>query len=659
MGPVLWQDRNESKEGARRRRHPLKASLCVLLTAILCMPFTLAPAQALAADSESGRQVEMQLTTSTPLTAQASSTKSGWVSTSSGKKYYRNGEAVKGLQKIDGVYRYFSSKGILSTGYVAVKGATFYIDESGVVFGAKYKNKYYYGNLKSMTSADAYDFETLLWARAIVYDISSPSESREARLWKAFNWVTQKYYAIHREFNPYQENWIAVYARDHFSDSGGDCHSDAAAFAYLAAALGYPADMCIDGWMVGRGHAWCMIGDRIYDPLFYSRDSGYYGGTSGTLDTYQFSSSCPHIRVPVFNASHANASEAPCKALLDAGNMGLQKKNGAFYCYEDGVKVRNAWRTIGGKRYYFKASGKAATKSTKINSVYYVFGTDGALKKSNKAGKRIVKVAGKSYQVKPSGKAAKGWTASKKMYASDNGRIVTSSWRTISGKRYYFKANGAKATYSTKIGKYRYVFGANGVLQNSTQKGVRTVTVGKNQYRVNEKGRAVVGWSVDKMMRTNAKGIILKGVWYVDDEFYAATNKGVYNEELTEKLNEAAQEGTKATTLRRLLGDPLDELYAPSCNFAGDDGLWIYKHFTVATERPKGVQSIQEVIAAEIAEEERIAAEEKAKEEESGGDQQGAGGEGGSGEGGEPMGGQSLETQAAKKYEYITAIRAR
>jgi hypothetical protein len=77
---------------------------------------------------------------------------------------------------------------------------------------------------------------------SIVRSISGKNDSKATKLRKAFNWVIGKSYSIHRNFSPSMTNWPAIYANDHFDSIGGDCHADGAAFAYLAAAIGYDAD---------------------------------------------------------------------------------------------------------------------------------------------------------------------------------------------------------------------------------------------------------------------------------------------------------------------------------------------------------------------------------------------------------------------------------
>ncbi|MCD8012255.1 MAG: hypothetical protein LUG99_03600 [Lachnospiraceae bacterium] len=74
-----------------------------------------------------------------------------------------------------------------------------------------------------------------------------------------------------------------------------------------------------------------------------------------------------------------------------------------------------------------------------------------------------------------------------RFYKKD-GTMLTSSWKTINGYRYYFKANGNAAVGGYKIGNYIYVFKANGRLAKKSSAG--RVTVNGDTYYVDKKGRA-------------------------------------------------------------------------------------------------------------------------------------------------------------------------
>ncbi len=108
---------------------------------------------------------------------------------------------------------------------------------------------------------------------------------------------------------------------------------------------------------------------------------------------------------------------------------GLLKEGSCYRYYTEGKLLKNSWKNIGKKRYYFKANGNAAIGSYKIKSVYYVFNAKGQLLKSTKA--RIVKVGKSQYYVDKNGKAIKGIDV-------------------IKGKFYSFKTNGLYDQTKTK-----------------------------------------------------------------------------------------------------------------------------------------------------------------------------------------------------------------
>ena len=432
-------------------------------------------------------------------TVESQSAKAGWVATKKGKSYYRNGKRLTGLQKIGKKRYYFNSKGLMKTGVITVGKVTYYTDDQGVLEGAKIGNAYYYNTFKRMTKADAYDFKIFQKAHAIVRSISKKTDSKPAKLKKAFDWVIRHGYEIHRNFSPHMTNWPAIYANDHFDNKGGDCHADGAAFAYLAAAIGYDADVCIDSMASGYApsHCWTMIGPKVYDPLFAEDKSyrGFYGVTSGTYQVNPLK----RYRVPEYNPKNAKRSARASKVLVDTGKVGLVEEGGALYYYKNGAKLKKAWITLNGARYYFAASGRAATLSTKIDGTYYVF--------------------------------------------NEHGRLVR-----------------PKAT--------------------------KNVRIGDKVYRVTPSGKAVSGWSPNGKQRFDRTGLLLCGICLVGKSLYAADEAGNYNAELTAQLKAASKAGQPAALLAVLLGKPKRAVYSPSCDFAGDDGLWMYDGFIVTTARP-------------------------------------------------------------------------
>lgn len=81
--------------------------------------------------------------------------------------------------------------------------------------------------------------------------------TQEQKLKACFDWVIKKPYVMRRKFVN-EPGWPALYANDHFLLGGGNCESDACAFAYLAKAIGYTnIYVCTDSdgtW--GLAHSW-------------------------------------------------------------------------------------------------------------------------------------------------------------------------------------------------------------------------------------------------------------------------------------------------------------------------------------------------------------------------------------------------------------------
>lgn len=217
--------------------------------------------------------------------------KTGWI-TYKNKKYYfgADGKRCSGVQKIKEKYYYFSEKGVLKTGTVKSGNNTYYCTAQGILEAQKKGSTLYYANGKKMSSTKAYEYETMQRAKTIVSQITTSGMSKSQKFQTCFNWVIKHNYATKRIFMN-QTAWPALYANDYLVDSrttgyGGNCFSDACAFAYLAKALGYKnVYVCVDtAKLGGSGHCWAEIGGLVYDPLFAEAKSysKYFGATYRT-----------------------------------------------------------------------------------------------------------------------------------------------------------------------------------------------------------------------------------------------------------------------------------------------------------------------------------------------------------------------------------------
>ncbi len=55
---------------------------------------------------------------------------------------------------------------------------------------------------------------------------------------------------------------------------------------------------------------------------------------------------------------------------------GLVRENGHYRYYKGGERLREKWKRVNGKKYYFKKNGNAATGSYKVKGQYYIVPAD-------------------------------------------------------------------------------------------------------------------------------------------------------------------------------------------------------------------------------------------------------------------------------------------
>lgn len=209
----------------------------------------------------------------------------GWKKFAAGTSYFgKDGARCTGVQTINGKTYVFGSSGYMLTGTRTVGNTTYYLNDSGVMEMKQVGNAYYDSTGKAMDATAVQDYLTLQTAKGIAASITNASMTKEQKLQACFDWVISKPYITWRTFSNFQ-GWPAVYANDHFTRGGGDCQADAAAFAYLAKAIGYTnVYVCVDALgIAGEGHSWTEINGLVYDPLFAEAKNynGYYGTTYG------------------------------------------------------------------------------------------------------------------------------------------------------------------------------------------------------------------------------------------------------------------------------------------------------------------------------------------------------------------------------------------
>ena len=196
------------------------------------------------------------------------------------------GEMVTGWTEVDGKVLYFNQDGtltkgksVVSTTYKGTKGNWYLVNGvldltartaatidgvSWIVTEGKAR--------KATTEAD----KTLFRAFLAVEKATKPGMTKEEKLWACFRYVKTAY----GETNPRSphylgDDWPILYANDMFVRGKGNCCSYAAAFAYMAKAIGYEN---VYGCNSG-GHGWAEIDGLVYDPEWSkgNTNSTYFG----------------------------------------------------------------------------------------------------------------------------------------------------------------------------------------------------------------------------------------------------------------------------------------------------------------------------------------------------------------------------------------------
>ena len=205
------------------------------------------------------------------------------VYSANGKTYYFNKDgtplAGKTLKKTDVKGKealWFFNNGVLDKDF---KGIIAYNNKNLYVHGGKADTEWHgalsYGGSdwivekgaarKVETPSD----RTLFRAFGEVKKATTPDMTPEEKLRACFVYCKQNYHECRPRTPHYCEiDWPLLYANDMFVGSGGNCLSFAAAYAYMAKAIGYEDVYCCNS----GGHGWAEVNGNVFDPEWSKRD---------------------------------------------------------------------------------------------------------------------------------------------------------------------------------------------------------------------------------------------------------------------------------------------------------------------------------------------------------------------------------------------------
>lgn len=126
------------------------------------------------------------------------------------------------------------------------------------------------------------------------------------------------------------------------------------------------------------------------------------------------------------------ASTQTEKAASASIKKGLVRENGGYRYYSNNKPVRNTWRKVNGKYYWFCASGMAARNgSCNVKGVNYIFDSQG--RKVTPSRTSVVQINGMKFIVNKYGKGLSGWQEvnGRFYYAYKSGRCIVN--KTVGG----------------------------------------------------------------------------------------------------------------------------------------------------------------------------------------------------------------------------------
>ena len=220
--------------------------------------------------------------------------------TEGGKTYYYDANGVlrkNGVvgSKTDG-YRYADKNGVVDLTYtgIANSGNGYWYFKNGVLdftlrtavtWGGSDWNVLNGAATKVSTAKD----RTLHRALKLVAKITKPGMTKEQKLRKCFDYLQTETSESNPRVPHYRGmDWPVIYADDIFTTGKGNCFSYAAAFGFMAKAIGYEdIYACNSG-----GHGYTEIGGLIYDSEWQrnSKKYSYYGLSYSTKTDVAYAS---------------------------------------------------------------------------------------------------------------------------------------------------------------------------------------------------------------------------------------------------------------------------------------------------------------------------------------------------------------------------------
>lgn len=161
----------------------------------------------------------------------------------------------------------------------------------------------------------------------------------------------------------------------------------------------------------------------------------------------------------------------------DGTKLGWHKVNKKWYFTEQDGLVVMGWKKIKNQWYYLDNSGVMATGWKKVSNKWYYLGESGAMASGWK------KINNNWYYLENSGVMATGWKkVNHKWYYLENSGAMATGWKKINNTWYFLEPSGMMATGWKKVNQQWYYFNDSGAMITGRHK------IQGKWYRFNQSG---------------------------------------------------------------------------------------------------------------------------------------------------------------------------
>ena len=469
--------------------------------------------------------------------------KTGWF-TVSGKKYYADPIVAKGLVMIDGkgyyfhtsqYYMltgfhtinkeryYFNANGIMETDWFETGGYAYYANQDGTLvkglvelpYGTNGENQYYYfdSNYRQKTG-----WQTISGKKYFFVQAATPEECYATyEGMSGAGWIEmgndQLSYADSK--GNIKTGWQTIAGNRYYFDGKGILQTDwftVGKYRYYAEPKvkngekqEIPIGVVAKGIKEINKETYCFHTSSYYMLTGWQTVGGqrFYMESDGAARTGWFT-----ISGKAYYGEPASLEDGTLKGSIAKG---VKEIDGETYVFHSTDYSRlTGWQTVGARKYYLQANGRAKTGWFKQNGYWY-YGSEVSIKNEPKGTmeKAMRTIGEHTYYFDTNYRLSTGWKVvngikyffnvdenpencyliyqgltnrgwfelenGSKSYFDSKGNAVT-GWQTIEGKKYYFDASGIMQTGWITISGVEYFFNTEGIYIPMTAPGITSLT---------------------------------------------------------------------------------------------------------------------------------------------------------------------------------------